>query len=69
MNKKALRDGYVANLKMLGLIEDKFDRVKEKEGPKFDEKTGKLKSKNTSATGLGRLLLEHLDLLSVDAED
>lgn len=61
-NKKALRDGFITNLERLGLIKDNFDRVKENDIPKFDDGTGKLKSKSTSATSLGRLLIDYLDI-------
>ncbi len=62
VRKKAFRDGYIGNLERLGLIEDRFEKVNERDGPKFDERTGRLKSKGTALTGLGRLLLSFIDM-------
>lgn len=67
VNRRALRASYLSTLDRLGLIEDKFDRVKDGEIPKFDENTGRIKSSGTRATGLGKLIIDYIGLDS-DAE-
>lgn len=63
VNQKAMRFNYETNLEKLGLIEDRFENIKEGVLPKFDSKTGRVKSKSRACTSLGMLLLDHLDSL------
>ena len=53
---------YVNNLLRLGLISERFDRIKDGQMPKFDEKTGKIKASNYYCNNLGVMLLRFIDL-------
>ena len=50
----------------LGLIQQRFAKLKKGEFPDFDQKTGMIKSSGTEITPLGRLLLRRIGLADED---
>lgn len=50
----------------LGLIQQRFAKLKKGEFPDFDQKTGMIKSSGTEITPLGRLLLRRIGLAEED---
>jgi len=63
--KKALQDSYKEHLERLGLITSHFEFDNETDKPAFDSSTGKPLIAYWTITGIGRLLLKQIGLLSL----
>lgn len=65
-DKKAIRDSYKAHLVRMGLLQERFKKLRKGELPDFDEKTGMMKAQGHQITPLGRLVLRFIDLADKD---
>jgi hypothetical protein len=63
VNIRVVHENYKDHLARLRLLRPRFKRPRKDEYPEFDEKTGMIKAQGYELASLGRILLQHIDLI------